>query len=56
MINSLTQYALEEQAIVITIDDSVVPASLPIKLTTTYLEEIFPGLIENYGVDTPMKI
>lgn len=56
MINSLTSALLETQKIDITLDGSVVPASLPVKLTTTYLEEVFPGLVEKYGADRPMKI
>lgn len=56
MINSLTSSLLEVQDISITIDNSYIPANIPISLTTTYLEEIFPGLSEKYGKGMPMKI
>ena len=32
------------------------PSDLPLNLTTTFLERLFPGMVKKYGKDVPVDV
>eukprot|EP00357_Protocruzia_adherens_P002022 CAMPEP_0115019386 /NCGR_PEP_ID=MMETSP0216-20121206/29413_1 /TAXON_ID=223996 /ORGANISM="Protocruzia adherens, Strain Boccale" /LENGTH=543 /DNA_ID=CAMNT_0002390847 /DNA_START=33 /DNA_END=1667 /DNA_ORIENTATION=- len=55
-INSVLYSATESGVASISIDQTMIPAKIPVKLNTNTFDAIFPGLIAAYGDDKPCTL
>jgi hypothetical protein len=53
---SLSISALENKKVNFTVNSKDVPTNFPIRLTTSGLDFLFPGLEEQFGVDIPVNV
>ena len=56
VVNSLADTLIKNNQLQFTLNAKAVPTESPIKLDTTYLDGIFPGLADIYGKDRPVDL